>query len=163
MNTLTNICIDCTRNIENNNYIINERNENTTVKSQCNSSVKVTFIDSSGKHISLNESTDLPLISNLCTNESYKDALLASLYSQVEFLRNELNEKHLLIRSLIIRESENDINNSNSNKCSDRYKTIDVYHDDVSSCNTPLSSDGHDDVSSVIPHFPLMVTTTYIL
>ena len=44
------------------------------------------FIDSSGKHISLNESTDLPLISNLCTNESYKHALLASLYSQVEFL-----------------------------------------------------------------------------
>ena len=75
---------------ENNNYIISERNENTTVKNQCNLSDKVTFIDSSGKLISLNESTGLPLISNLCTNESHKDTLLTSLYSQIEFLRNEL-------------------------------------------------------------------------
>ena len=61
------------------------------------------------------------------STESYKDALLASLYSQVEFLRNELEEKNLLIRTLIIKESDvynydannsaisNDINEENDN------------------------------------------------
>ena len=98
-------------------------------------------------NLSLNGSADLPLISNLCTNESYKDALLAS-YSQVEFLRNELNEKNLLIRSLIIRESEYEINNSNSNKRSGNTPLSSDGHGDVSSCNTPLSSDDHGDVSS---------------
>ena len=39
-------------------------------------------------------------------NTDFKDALLASLYSQVEFLRGELEEKNLLIRTLIIKESE---------------------------------------------------------
>ena len=53
----------------------------------------------------------LPSISStidctLNTQDNYKDALLAALYSQVEFLRNELNEKNLLIRTLIIRESD---------------------------------------------------------
>ena len=35
-------------------------------------------------------------------SESYKDTLLASLYSQVSFLRDEIKEKNLLIRTLII-------------------------------------------------------------
>ena len=39
-------------------------------------------------------------------NENYKDALLASLYSQIEFLRKELEEKNFLKRPLIIREED---------------------------------------------------------
>ena len=39
----------------------------------------------------------------------FKDALVASLYSQIEVLRNELTEKNLLIRTLIIRCGENEI------------------------------------------------------
>ena len=38
--------------------------------------------------------------------ENYKDILLSSLYSQVEFLRSQLEEKDLLIRTLIIKESD---------------------------------------------------------
>ena len=37
---------------------------------------------------------------------NYKDALLTSLYSQVDFLKHELEEKKLLIWTLIIKESE---------------------------------------------------------
>ena len=40
------------------------------------------------------------------TDSDFKDVLLASLYSQVEFLRNQLEDKDLLIRTLIIRDGE---------------------------------------------------------
>ena len=33
--------------------------------------------------------------------EKFKDALLASLYSQIEFLRSELIEKNYVIKSLL--------------------------------------------------------------
>ena len=36
-------------------------------------------------------------------NTDYKDVLLASIYSQVEFLRGELEVKNVLIRTLIIK------------------------------------------------------------
>ena len=39
-------------------------------------------------------------------NENFKNALLASLYSQVDFLRKELEEKNLIILTLIIKESQ---------------------------------------------------------
>ena len=38
------------------------------------------------------------------TND-FKDAFLASLYGQFEFLRSQLEEKYLLIRTLIIRDN----------------------------------------------------------
>ena len=71
----------------------------------------------------------------------------------------------MLIRFLIIRESEYDINNSNSNKGSGGYGTIDVYHDDVSSCNTPLSSDGNNNgdkvTESISNHITLSFNNTF--
>ena len=45
-------------------------------------------------------------LKSLIDTENFKDALLASLYSQVEFLRTQIVEKDLLIRSLIIKESD---------------------------------------------------------
>ena len=39
-------------------------------------------------------------------SNDFKDALLASLYSQVELLRDQLKEKDLLIRTLIRRDGE---------------------------------------------------------
>ena len=44
------------------------------------------------------------------TDRDFKDVLLA-LYSQVEFLRNQLDEKDLLIRTLIIRDEESQTRN----------------------------------------------------
>jgi hypothetical protein len=38
--------------------------------------------------------------------DDHKDAHLASLYSQVNFLKNEVEEKNLLIRTLIIKENK---------------------------------------------------------
>ena len=47
----------------------------------------------------------------------FKDALLASLYGQVEFLRSQLEEKDLLIRTLIIRDNESYTRGNPSPKC----------------------------------------------
>ena len=38
--------------------------------------------------------------------DNYKDAILVSLYSQLDFLKNELKEKNLPIHTLIIREPD---------------------------------------------------------
>ena len=54
-------------------------------------------------------------ISNETTSgNDFKMSLLASLYSQVEFLLAEIEEKNLLIRTLLIKESDvyNYTNNS---------------------------------------------------
>ena len=74
----------------------------------------INYINSSGKSIVINSETELDIEiesenTNPVDSTDFKDALLASLYSQVEFLRNELSEKNLLIRALVIRcgESEN--------------------------------------------------------
>ena len=45
-------------------------------------------------------------INQLNVNRDYKDALLASLYSQCKFLKKELKEKKLLIRTLLIKEPD---------------------------------------------------------
>ena len=44
---------------------------------------------------------------HILNKDNYKDTLLASLYSQVELLRDELEEKNLLIRTLIIKDVQN--------------------------------------------------------
>ena len=52
------------------------------------------------------------------------NALIASLYSQVNLLKNEIEEKTILIRALIIKDHEvYDDNNSNLNKSTSEYIT----------------------------------------
>ena len=100
LNTATNICSVCIVNIKNNNYVINERDdyidntndENSTNINRCDLSEDITYIDSSGKHLKLNDNTDIPIFndlpltpndisnSNFNSNSNFKDALLASLY-----------------------------------------------------------------------------------
>ena len=68
----------------------------------------INYITSGGKSIVINSETELDIEiesekTNPVDSTDFKDALLASLYSQVEFLRNELSGKNLLIRALIIR------------------------------------------------------------
>ena len=60
-------------------------------------------LDSCGNKTGSDIMNDDPILNSM---DNYKDALLASLYSQVEFLRSEIEEKNLLIRSLIIKENE---------------------------------------------------------
>ena len=45
-------------------------------------------------------------LKSLIDTAHLKESFLASLYSQVEFLRTQIVEKDLLIRSLIIKESD---------------------------------------------------------
>ena len=79
----------------------------------------IIFIDSKGKEVHLNENSDISINlenmdaqknqqqhdGNIINSENFKDALLASLYTQVEFLKSQLLEKDVLIRTLIINES----------------------------------------------------------
>ena len=108
--TLPFTCKDCE---------LNEKNYQTS-----NNAI-ITYISASGKEIQISEDSELSIHSEKSIGNSYgvnsannignekpidntdfKDALLASLYSQVEFLRNQFEEKDLLIRTLIIRDGE---------------------------------------------------------
>ena len=87
----------------------------------------IIYVNSSGKYISVSSDTEISIEMDHNTNDTnvisgnsrtstekrkpinsndFKDALLASLYSQVELLRDQLKEKDLLIRTLIIRDGE---------------------------------------------------------
>ena len=78
----------------------------------------ITFIDSGGNRIEINSDTDFDIIHEndkiIDTVNSYKDSLLASLYSQVDFLRNQIEEKDLQIRSLLV--NDYDMHKSRSNR-----------------------------------------------
>ena len=67
----------------------------------------LSIVDKQGNNISISSDTEIELYTKgkFDTND-FKDALLASLYSQVEFLKGELEEKNLLIHTLIINEAD---------------------------------------------------------
>ena len=64
-----------------------------------------------------------PVMGQVETSRNFKDALLASLYSQVEFLRNEIEEKNLLIRTLIIKDHELNYNEAHNSKITSEIST----------------------------------------
>ena len=121
----TNICSECLSKIRNNDYIIFTNNSDeildesdddcdnllrkskngTIYSSKANDDLFI--IDASGKEVKVNEEININVEPKLdfCM-DNYKDALLASLYSQLDFLKNELDEKNLLIRTLIIKEAD---------------------------------------------------------
>ena len=51
------------------------------------------FIDVNGKNINITNDTELDVINSNIDMSDFKDSLLASLYSQIEFLRHELEDK----------------------------------------------------------------------
>ena len=72
--------------------------------------------------------------------------MLASLYAQVEFLKTELEEKNLLIRTLIIKDNEvlcNDYNSSNSDSSSE---VAEINENDYETINQDLTPNNiHDE------------------
>ena len=79
---------------------------------------RVTFIGAFHKRYEISSYTDLDIV-NPCNNnnidvpdnvpinrDNYKDVLLASLYMQVEYLKTQISEKDLFIRSILIKEQE---------------------------------------------------------
>ena len=103
--TASKICSDSTTNLNNNNYILSCESDSTD--NICDDE-SIIYINVNGKNISLTEDSviEIETTPHLDVNANFKDALLASLYSQVDFLKNELEEKNLLIRTLIIQESQ---------------------------------------------------------
>ena len=98
---------------------LNEKNYQTS------DNAIITYTSASGKEIQISEDSELSIQSEKSIgnndgvssannignqkpidNTDFKDAVLAALYSQVEFLRNQLEEKDLLIRTLITRDGE---------------------------------------------------------
>ena len=116
------ICNDCSQKINNNDYHINVCNPiiNENISNQDHDTSDMVFIDASYNSIKLSEEHVLSITRNkldnqmnssydlanhfniddvipVCTDRppvetNFKDALLASLYSQIEFLRSELEE-----------------------------------------------------------------------
>ena len=121
----TNICSECLSKIRNNDYIIftnhsdeilgesdddcdnlSRKSKNGTIdSSEANDDLFI--IDASGKEVKVTEEIKINVEPKLdfCM-DNYKNALLASLYSQLDFLKNELDEKKLVVRTLIIKEAD---------------------------------------------------------
>ena len=116
----TNICSECLSKIRNNDYIIftnnsdeilgesdddcdnlSRKSKNGTIDSS--EANDLFIIDASGMEVKVTEEIKINVEPKLdfCM-DNYKDALLASSYSQLDFLKNELDEKNLLVRTLII-------------------------------------------------------------
>ena len=80
------------------------------------------FVDASNKTYKINSDTELDILNvtdsmnrdnnNITSHDTpidignFKNALLSSLYSQVEFLRSQLEEKDILIRTLLLRDQD---------------------------------------------------------
>ena len=100
-------------------------------------------MNSSGKYISVSSDTEIRIEMDHNTNDTnvisgtsrtstekrkpinsndFKDALLASLYSQVELLRDQLKEKDFLIRTLIITDGEMETYDHATSKYAQRKK-----------------------------------------
>ena len=74
-------------------------NSATEILNMTDSKNDVSCVNIEGLRIPINENIDIDLTS--IGQEKYKDALLCSLYSQVEFLREQLKEKDFVIRTLL--------------------------------------------------------------
>ena len=96
------VCNECHNNAA--NYDINDN--------------RIAFIDAFHKRYEISSDTEIDIV-NPCNNnnidvpdnvpiskDNYKDALLVSLYTQVEYLKTQISEKDLLIRTLLIKEQE---------------------------------------------------------
>ena len=82
------MCNECHNNTA--NYDINDN--------------KVTFIDAFHKRYEISSDTEID-IANPCNNNNVDvPCLLASLCTQVEYLKTQISEKDLLIRTLLIKE-----------------------------------------------------------
>ena len=99
----TNICAECNEKIKNFNYEIINKNDESISKDLCDNvtsqSVMSETQNSMCSDVAEEKMVDVQIEQKLEFNShaNYKDALLASLYSQVDFLKHELEEKNLLL------------------------------------------------------------------
>ena len=147
--TPSNTSYDTSKECADNNKTVNNESYNDDEELMVNGSTakELRFVDSGGKQINITSDNDIDIITENTSdsNNSYKDALLASLYSQVEFLRNEIEEKNLLIRTLIIKSDiYNCVNWSAENTTSDTSNsssTDESEHDNLSGSDVSYSGE----------------------
>ena len=107
-----NICKNCSQKINDKDYHLDLRNSITSIDSVQEDDILDVINDlyetcTKPNGIELNSNLDqTDNAVTMQTKYDYKDSLLASLYSQVEFLRGEIEENNLLIRTLILREGD---------------------------------------------------------
>ena len=111
--TLPFTCSECANNKDNYRNMFNLPEENNNEE--------IIYIDNKGQEITINELTELNIVNEAeikpidksIDMNNFKDNLLASLYSQVEYLKhiiqikdNQIEESNLHIRALLTRESD---------------------------------------------------------
>ena len=118
---------------------------------------KSTFVDTSGKRIMINIDDEIKLenLPDYNTSENFKDAQLASLYAQVEFLKSEMAEKNLVIRTLLNNES-GDINN-NTSDIKDINSTVEQIY-----VNDPISVSNDDGETEISDGYFLNLYSQYV-
>ena len=149
----SNICHECITKLNDRNYVVTTNGELLT--SNCDNNVldipndtldinrkddDLIIVDSISNEIRIAEETETPTVEIPIMNclDDHKDALLASLYSQVMFLRQNIEEKNLLLRILILKETE--VNNYVViNPCTTTLSR------DINSIPTHISENGNDD------------------
>ena len=87
------------------------------------------FINSDGKQISIQNETDIYIENNLDVSKIFKDALLASLYAQTEFLKKEIEEKNIAIRTLLLKHTR--MYSETSTSSSSDYCVISEYNGEI--------------------------------
>ena len=98
---------------------------------------------------SIIEDMDIDELNQFNSNQSYKDALLANLYSTIEFLKLELQEKNNIIRSLFSQVTNLNYTNPNQNNPDDSTTTYMETRSEISST----------DINSSMPSIPLSQTS----
>ena len=108
--TLCNFCNkrESRSNQFDNPYVCNQCSLNPVNYAENNEDI--IFIDESYKRTVINKETEIDIINNHTDvnvnkqpidTSNYKDALMANLYTQIEFLKHQICEKDLIIRTLI--------------------------------------------------------------
>ena len=147
-----NTCTECIINLKKLNYEIVILDDKSQVSREASDGETgetgetddvLNFIDTISDEIKEREKTPiikgrLPEI-NCMIND--KDALLASLYSQVTFLKNEIEEKNLFIRTLMLR--ENDVYNFGNTR------SVSLTSNDDSHIE---NNDNRDEIASSVSH-----------
>ena len=110
----------------------------------------ITYITAGGKEYEIGSNNEVEIVHDSDEKpidiNDFKDALLSSLYGQVEFLRSQLEEKDLLIKTIIIRDNVLEITRAILVVIRDPHATEGMVY--ISSDNDDNDSDHFDDCNS---------------
>lgn len=166
--SLFNICVQCSTNINESNYVIsNEKHEhaekfgefkhddNINLRQSINDGEEgedLIFIGVNNKSISITNDTEIHIEiqeADIDVTGNFKDALMASLYSQVEFLKNEIEEKNLVIRILLTENKETRKNSETPTQSSSRFNSTSEYNGDNDDTDHDISVNNITEINAI--------------